>query len=461
LSGDCQQPSESLDSSGTSRPPSCGIGGRWLTWLLAAAVVVGIGVALRGFAVDSLNVRLYGTVDLRPRVVGARLLHQGLDPYTFRWSPRYPETLHDLMADPEFPYSRVSMTPPVVLLHEVTASLPYATQRVLWFYAQWLCLLGSLWLLTAAAPTLNRKLAIWAAGLLFLPASFAWHLHVERGQMYILYVFFVSLAYWLWVRGGERGPLLGGFVLGLSAVFRPHMLLMVVPMAIYRQWRGLTGTLLGFALCLLVSLPLTGVSVWHSYSASMKSAAAVHEGLKPDAKAPPPGLSPEPVEGLDNMTNYLLAPGLIDSSLQSALHELGVMGRKATLHELTAGLGLVVLLLAVAWYFYRSQPSAALTFLAGTMLIVLGDYFTPSIRGPYNNVLWLLPVCFLILYSERRRLLCSPLNLLLLVLLIWLPLLLGVPHNRLLSSLLVPLCLTAMMFWALRHDGSAGQASRS
>src|SRR5207253_10639814 len=93
-----------MSSSPSSTPWSCRLFALdpdqlspWETLLLQ----FGAAVTLAVLALTFLDVFHYAGVDLRNRVVGARVLLAGEDPYAFRWQPGLPLELLDPVYDPK------------------------------------------------------------------------------------------------------------------------------------------------------------------------------------------------------------------------------------------------------------------------------------------------------------------------------------------------------------------------
>lgn len=105
--------------------------------LLAALLITAIGLL-----VDLRNTFFYIGTDLRNRVVGARLVIEGIDPYFFKWTPGLSDRLYDPLDDPSQLLSKVSVPPTVLALHSIIARLPYMQQKVLWLIVQWASLVG-------------------------------------------------------------------------------------------------------------------------------------------------------------------------------------------------------------------------------------------------------------------------------------------------------------------------------
>lgn len=74
------------------------IGGRVITFLVIAAAVI----SAVGLAADLHSTLTYPGSDFRNRVVGARLMLGGIDPYLFKWQPGLSERFFDPLDNPAF-----------------------------------------------------------------------------------------------------------------------------------------------------------------------------------------------------------------------------------------------------------------------------------------------------------------------------------------------------------------------
>src|SRR5438128_11086389 len=96
-----------------------------LAWSIILAVTFLNGVA------SLQDTRTFTGYDLRIRVVGARLLLQGIDPYTYSSSPGLPPELQD--PGQQFQgLSRCSYPPPLLLAYAPLSHFPYPLQRRAW-----------------------------------------------------------------------------------------------------------------------------------------------------------------------------------------------------------------------------------------------------------------------------------------------------------------------------------------
>jgi hypothetical protein len=365
--------------------------GTVLSVLLAAVIFISV----LGFVKDIVNTQDYGGVDLRNRVVGARVMLEGLDPYHFKWSESYPDTLLDPVDNPDNEVSRVTVPPTVLMLHVPLARLPYHAQRTIWLYGQWLLLLASIFLLALCAKTRNQAKSIWIIGL-FFSCTGIWRFHVERGQVYILFVFLAALALWLCRRPWKYAALWGGIALGITASMRPTLALMLLPMLAFRKWKLSAGLAAGLVIFVLLSVAIFGVPLWKDYSSAMRYHERDNLGLA------------QPISE-DNATRYIEGTGYygsykefpdINTSLQWFLKYNWDLNAKAQALSMMLAF---VLLLAAAYLilFWKRDVSLETTFLAGFSIMLVAEFFLPAVKTYYFNIMWLVPLSLLAISVEE------------------------------------------------------------
>ena len=361
----------------------------WLNWLLLFAVLV----AAAGFADDARDTAKFGGVDLRNRVTGARQLLEGLDPYHFKWTSDYSEKLLDPNDSPNFPVTMVTVPPTVLALQAPVASLPYKAQRAGWFALQWATLIASTAMLAHVTGSREKRKAIWIVGLLFIGGSLLWRLHVERGQIYILYVFLLAAAIRLSQSRFSGSALASGFLLGMTAALRPPAALMLLPMLIYRKWKMLAGSVAGAITTLGASFLLADISIWRSYFSVTKTWSDIFQGVIAFDYA---GYGDRVIEGMYTLT-YRSDTPTYDSSLQAVLQPAGLNLSSLPL------LAVLTLVVAAAVIFLlkvrRADAPLPLLFLAGSVLVLISEFFLPARRYTYNDIIWLIPLSLIIISS--------------------------------------------------------------
>lgn len=365
--------------------------------MLNVLLLVAVIISAFAFIHTLKDTRKYGGIDLRGRVTGARLLIEGLDPYFFRWRPTYSDRLLDPLDAPNRKVSRVSVPPTVLLFHATFCRLHYSVQRIIWFFVQWLILGLCLLILSNSTTNQVKKKTIWLLGLFFFACSYFWRLHVERGQIYILYTFFMLLAFWISQRSIKNRSIYAGIILGLATTLRPTIIFMVIPMVIYRRWRMVTGNLIGLLSGIISSITMSGVSVWKSYVAAMPMLGKTNLNLLHFIRSRYANRF-KIIEGMDNLHKHLKFPA-DSSSLQTLFAKFFGL-------NLSSGMllfSLIMLLLIMSWFLSRyrlKHISNHLLFLIGAEFVVISEYFMPPNRWPYTNVIWIIPLSLIVLQYD-------------------------------------------------------------
>ena len=262
---------------------------------------------------------------------------------------------------------------------------------MLWLFAQWLFLLGSIFLFSRCAPSRGTAAAVWVAGL-SLSATPFWRFHVERGQVYVLYAFLAALSYWLFLRRWRNAAFAAGLALGALAAMRTTFVFMAVPLLVFRKWRACAGLVCGLAALVLVCAPFAGISTWRSYARAMR----LHEGDNLGINQPIGSLYRDRViEGMDNLRSYMHSPPVNTSVQWFFRYRFQV---DVTSGPLTLMMGAAVLSMALLTLLFRDRsPSPALIFMLGSLVVLVSEYFLPAVKPSYVNILWLLPLEFAVL----------------------------------------------------------------
>ena len=355
---------------------------------LAIAVLVGVF----GFITDLNFTKKYGGVDLRNRVVAARVaMELGQDPYYFKWTRDYSDRFLDPADNAAIPVARVTVPPTTLLLQSSISRPPYLAQRYIWFFFQWLLLLASIFILTRLTSSPAARKMIWILGLLFISGAYFWRLHVERGQMYIFYVFLFTLSLYTYQKFGDekKNQSIAGFILGYLASLRPPFLFAFIPFLLYKKIRFSSFAVLGFTASILFTSIFLPPSLWVSFynSASFQGTMRTEEGTNFRA------IGADRAEGVE-LKNFLPVPGE-DGSLQRIIHALS--GRWPGNNALLALLfGTMALVIAYLYKFKILEPDGTNLFFVGIALVFLSEFFIPAPRWPYANVIWLIPLALII-----------------------------------------------------------------
>jgi Glycosyltransferase family 87 len=382
--------------------------------------IIALIVCAFNIAASVNDYQAYGGQDLRIRVVGARLLLQGIDPYRWSSNPDGPAELQD-PAQEFKDLGRCSYPPTLLLAYAPLTSLPYRMQRGIWMTLEWLALLTTISLAARLTRVQRIRFLIAVTGLFLVAGSYVWRFHVERGQYYVFIALMITSGVLLLMR--RRGDHVGaGILFGLAMALRPPVAVLLLPLA----WRGLRRTSLTAVLTAVVSvvltLPWAGVSTWRNYTwmagewekamldysylsrnyERTTPIKGVVDSYRPDALEVRGGT---PTVGSVLARAYRGAPGYVPEIVMTPVFQkvcfLGVLALWFTGFILT----------------HRTRPlSVRETMIAGVWLMVLTDYFLPM-RVEYADVLFLLPMALAmpLLTRQRHR------GALLLLILAWLP----------------------------------------
>jgi hypothetical protein len=343
-----------------------------------AVGVIGCALVVLGIAQSAIVVSQTGSIDLRNRVVAARQAERGFNPYFFKWTPAYPETLLDARDDPGARFTRLTSPPSTVWFHSLFARFAYRWQKWTNFALAWLALVAIAWWAT-------RSLALPVPAVLFATGAYAvsgpWQLHIERGQQYVYLALLLLLA--VCPPYGVLGP----WFRALAALFRPTLGIAIF--TAFRERRIQRSVLVTIGAGGLLALPILiayPISWWYDYLASARDWYLHILGLHAVITSSGPVASlvyPVAPEGDPTMTNAWLFT--------------------------TSGSGLVHFARTLGWmppFEWATGVSVALTVIAGIVLwrargerlasfaarffgaVYLADFASPTPRGVYNAVLF-------------------------------------------------------------------------
>lgn len=367
----------------------------------AFLVAVAIAITVVGFAADVHSTLSYPGSDLRNRVVGARLMLEGIDPYLFKWQPGLSERFYDPLDNPSELVSKLSVPPTVLTLHGAIAPLSYLHQKIIWLLVQWGALAGTVWIFIRTSA-FEKTPWILAVGFCFASSLF-WRFHVSSGQIYIVYAFVLAIAWFFLQQKSRYRCVISGFLAGVAASLRPSFILFSIPFIVQKQYVFLLGGVSGFCSSLAVSYWVVGGFIWKRYILTilqmtglvdLAAYLSLDEGTLPSLNT----VYPKIVEGFDWNVSYPLEHYFADTSFYLPLNVLRVPNERGILI-----LGLMVTLVYLSVLIAKSLPESKKTnhaFLIGVLICLLGDFFLPIPRFSYYDVQMILPLLLLVSQSD-------------------------------------------------------------
>jgi hypothetical protein len=356
------------------------------------------------------DTRRYPGGDLRAKIVGSRLLVAKRNPY---------QMVTEAEKNDYYRASEVAFSSPAVLaVYVPLQAVPYRLERVFYFCLDWL-LAGTVFFLLARffCRTRGERLLCWLVYAVFVPCSYSFRLHLERGQYYMMLLTLTCVAA-VCIQRRQSGWL-ACCPVALLILMRPTYALLLV--AAYfafgqRRWAWRSAALT--AVLFLLTLPLGGWKSWSEFNQAVKDRqtsnfaemssfcsgpAARAAFLNASDSAPPPVM----IDGLDfsqalsaRSVNATVDGLLTMRTRTTAKHPAVVcrfyspawLGRCNTLGTLLVLLaGGVFLLLA------RGREISANVLLASALVWpLLLELFLPE-RFFYSAVIEVLPLLLLVL----------------------------------------------------------------
>jgi hypothetical protein len=369
---------------------------KYLSKIINVVLVFAIIISLIGFCIDLKYTLTHGGIDLRNRVVGARLLTRGLDPYYFRWRPGNDVRLLDPMDQLQLPVSRVTVPPSVLVLHSLIANFPYFVQKIIWFILQWAAFLLSLLflLINHKKPWINKFILIIT--LLLISGNSFWRLHVDYGQIYVVYVVLISLSYWICQKDFKGNNILGGGVIGFAASLRFPIIIMVLPMILFKKFKLFAATVASFGLFTFIFVAITGLQVWANFFSAMRVIGKLTVGLIKTSNSDVSIVLPSTIEGLNYLRNFLSVCPTSTRSIPLVLEKLNI---KLESNQLIVILGILLLTYSglILWRIKKQRNQSQIQdvdqiFLIGTIMILIIEWFIPAPRTPYSDIQLLIPL---------------------------------------------------------------------
>lgn len=344
--------------------------------------------------------RFYGGSDLRACIVAARVLASGGSPYFYKWAPGEPERLLDPNDRPDRLFNGVTVAPGILYVQRPFAGLQYPLARVAWTLFQYLLLayiFASVLLMRQTHPK-ARFYALAVGGLFFLCSPILF-LNIERGQVYILYSFFLCILYQLYQRNARWASVSAGAILAVAVLCRPTLLAVVLPfLVVLDRW-----VLIGAA---AAAVPLglhawLHMDVWKDYATVMR----VYTGLQqaPEAALPDHAKHyPAVIEGATNLS--LFKTDFIVGGLKSLQFYLGYFLQQV---PRSVYLGLYGVVAATFLLLFRKRlltKDPAILVLAGFALYLFTEYTMPAPRAAYALIEWTFPVLLMLQKNRLSRL---------------------------------------------------------
>lgn len=353
------------------------------------------------------------TVDLRNRVVGARLQKDGKPPYFYKWGPvdglRYydPNKLDTTYAN------AITASPFFHHLLFPIAGLPQREISQIWLALEYFMFFSCVVIAFSFTRNLQQQWAVSIAYALILFTQ-AWVVHIIAGQMYIAFPFLAFVFLFCFIR---KERLLFSFLSGLAAatiiLIRPTCALIFVPFLPWLKTFRAKHALLFF----LPAIMLSGYSIlntkernyWMEYRKAI--AAHIKDHQSNDLGARTIAYKPVIYKEWEGWSLDSIHKARINFPVQwlSESSSIGIFSKQAFHITIPVWVINSIMLLSIAgllFFWFRQNSNAragiVLSALFGFCLYMISDFISPLWRIQYYGVQWAFPLLLLSAYYERR-----------------------------------------------------------
>lgn len=369
---------------------------------LALDIILGILVMLSVVCIQRVYqiVEYNWSSDLRSRTVGLRIFKQGIDPYTYHWQAGQPEEWVDPLDQPEFPRSRMTVTPAVIALFLPTADWNYATVKHVWFILEWVLYVGTaLIVMSCTTDRLRQKLIGVVFGV--FAVSTIWLSHLYTGQIYIVYTFLLAVAYKLLTISKYRCGVWSGLLTGWNILLRPTIAIVNIPFIAFMKLRIPLLTLLGVVVSFAFTSVIVTPSLWLSYKTSVDVFSKVQYDMMAYYNLPVVKGYTYPIENAIFLEGELAA-AISNSALQNIISNNLAWFLDTEL--VVAGVLVVLMYSGFAFFKTKGQLSEEKLFILGIISALLFEFFVPAPRYMYYNIQWVLPIGLILLHANLKEL---------------------------------------------------------
>jgi hypothetical protein len=343
--------------------------------------------------------------DLRNRVVGARLIKDGISPYYYKWETKDGIRYYDQAAFFNAKVSNITATP---FFHELLipiADYPQVVIQKIWLAIEYILFIVILAIALSFCPDLEHKAMVFAVGMLLLFTE-AWKIHLSNQQIYLFIPFFAALFLFFFAKHKSwYSYVLAGLFAVSFILIRPNVAIFFLPFIILLPRISLKRVL-------LISIPFiiagcwilfdnTELQYWKDFYVMIGEHVNAHQGLPVQLREITPSPNYNEFEGINIAENdkYEQKHSIISPSESGNFSILFYkLCNYKIPYKIVSGFSLLIII-ALFYFFYRrnkniplSHNSIILLTIFGFSLYMLSDLFSPVTRHQYYTVQWFIPL---------------------------------------------------------------------
>lgn len=358
-------------------------------------LLIGLLITSGHFVIHYQRLFKGSSIDLRNRMVGARvaLLHK--DPYTYVWKKGEPEELIDPLVYPSANFSRLTVTPAILLTHIPISSLKFSISVIWWYFLQWILLVISAVLFILMADNTYKKLGIIFVTFLFAVSSI-WSAHLWFSQIYVIYTFLISCFSYSVFRKNYKFAF---GVLALLVLMRPTFIFVFYAFWAPKKVRvDVKYFFFSFLFLLLTTFILFNPNIWMQYLKGMQGLGNTDPRIAIRG-FDPASTYPMIIEGwVVNPTTFRIALD-IENSFRGLFLSLANLYLPSWFWY-TLTLAIYSTAAYILKKFKLTKPMVVLTF--AVFVSIFSDYFIPARRFIYADIQWFVSIALLIIILNRN-----------------------------------------------------------
>lgn len=324
--------------------------------------------------------------DLHIRILGSRLLAFNENPYTYFWHPNDSYLLYNPSLAEYANVNGVTSTPFVLWLQKALASLNYCTIKIIWWCIEEVLLLATI-VINFLMIKNNRKFILLLLISVFFLYSRNWWLHINNGQLYVVYAFIFSLsAYFLFI----KKTLLPIWSFLLAVLIRPFFAITVLPFLSFNL-KVITHFFAALILGVVLFFISTNIQTAKQYNAAMKIYATEKtNGFDSVAKNKDflhGNYTTESCVDKNVISNESITFAGCLFSLQHYLVKLKYFNSNTSFYALVLLFIVAISFLITKKLNYTNSDEGKILF--SFLLYLLCELITPASRNPYSLVQYL------------------------------------------------------------------------
>ncbi|HET9057899.1 MAG TPA: glycosyltransferase 87 family protein [Chitinophagaceae bacterium] len=342
----------------------------------------------------------YFSVDLRNRIVGARVLEHrhGVSPYGYKWKKEDGEMYLDIIDSPQTPVNRNTVTPFFLQLLLPFADNKFQSIAEAWYWIEIISLLlATVFMVWLSKGFINK---IWVAtiGFIFIGCSTGFKMHNINGQAYIFFAVLMLLLYLLFTKDKNiLREALSGLILSILILTRPITVVFLLPYLIRKKWMTIVAVTCCFAVYFILLSTRHFLWLWPDYLNAMNYWSKDY--FNPTVLKEYGQIYPlSTIEGSTAIEQSLIWHVSEDSALRGMVHRIFHV-KLYTAQLVTAS----VILVGYFLFMFRKKIARAgieQLFIVCFIAYLLLEICLPAVRNSYNYVQWLFPL--IVIFSNRR-----------------------------------------------------------